>query len=527
MLPEDELDFEDFGDLGDIEGPELTNEELEALEQELRAENASLLTELEEDKTTEKATPTATTAMEEATTTKPAAAETQKESQDTANNTLEEGETPNDSPTTPSKPSESQHRSSNQQHQHQPAFNNYNNYKNSGFYGHQSPMPMNNMFPQYPPFSNRIYVNPKFNKSGASQQMQLQQEQQRKFMELEAHRMRLIQRQMQLQQQQQQQEQQRLAELDQKRREAAENLKRKREQRNAESGEKRMRSDETNKHSDDRAAKRLERFAQSPAGGISIKGVAAAAARHNGTLPPRNIPYQPPNERRVSIERRVSTPYDRKPSITSRLGKPGNPPTPAQPASATFTPNKNSSASITATPVLPIVTNGKSNTLIITGLSKDAKVQDIRNMANGANDVKMDSNATSATVVFPSVESAVTFRRKYNRPNAMLLRLLHLFTTTIQSITNMASSSTTVVENQYQFDHFYSQLTESKDRNSQIETLVITNAKVSNDQLENLRKHLINLKDLSYTIPAVEDDHDDEEDSDEGACRCCRNDRYE
>lgn len=87
------------------------------------------------------------------------------------------------------------------------------------------------MFPQYPPFSNRIYVNPKFNKSGNSQQMQLQQQQQRKFIELEAHRMLLIQRQMQLQQQQ---EQQRLTELDQKRREAAENMKRKREQRNAE-----------------------------------------------------------------------------------------------------------------------------------------------------------------------------------------------------------------------------------------------------------------------------------------------------
>ncbi|GAN10462.1 hypothetical protein MAM1_0358d10003 [Mucor ambiguus] len=88
------------------------------------------------------------------------------------------------------------------------------------------------------------------------------------------------------------------------------------------------------------------------------------------------------------------------------------------------------------------------------------------------------------------------------------------------------ASNTTVIENQHQFDHFYSRLTESKDKYSQIETLVITNAKVSNDQLENLRKHLISLKDLNYTIPAVED-NDDEEDSDEGACRCCRNDRYE
>lgn len=96
-----------------------------------------------------------------------------------------------------------------------------------------------------------------------------------------------------------------------------------------------------------------------------------------------------------------------------------------------------------------------------------------------------------------------------------------------QSIINM-TSNTTVIENQQEFDYFYSQITESQDKHSKIETLVITNAKVSNDQLENLRKHLINLKDLNYTIPVEQDDDDDdEEDSDAGACRCCRNDRYE
>lgn len=89
------------------------------------------------------------------------------------------------------------------------------------------------------------------------------------------------------------------------------------------------------------------------------------------------------------------------------------------------------------------------------------------------------------------------------------------------------ASSTTVIENQQQFDHFYSHITESKDKNLQIETLIIINAIVSNDQLENLRKHLINLKDLNYTIPSEESDNDDGEDSDGGACRCCRNDRYE
>lgn len=153
-------------------------------------------------------------------------------------------------------------------------------------------------------------------------------------------------------------------------------------------------------------------------------------------MQPRNIPYQPPNERKVSspYDRKISTPYDRKPlnqyekpSITSRLGKPGNSAATSVASTATkvvtakvaAVPNKNSPASITATPILPIVTNGKSNTLIIKGLSKDTKEQDIRNMANGisggAHAIKLNQDTNSATVVFPSVESAVTFRRKYNR----------------------------------------------------------------------------------------------------------------
>lgn len=40
MLTDDELDFDDFGDLGEVEGPELTNEELEKqLELEFDLEN--------------------------------------------------------------------------------------------------------------------------------------------------------------------------------------------------------------------------------------------------------------------------------------------------------------------------------------------------------------------------------------------------------------------------------------------------------------------------------------------------------
>ncbi|CEP07881.1 hypothetical protein [Parasitella parasitica] len=289
------------------------------------------------------------------------------------------------------------------------------------------------MFPQYPPFSNRIYVNPKFNKGtvGASQHMQLQQQQQQQqFMEMEAQRMLLMQRQMQLLQQ----EQKRLAELDQKRREATEIMRQKQLQKNAEvkmllkstllcplltvrhqSGEKRPRPVDSNY---DRAAKRQERFAPSPTGGITIKGVAAA---RNNSLPPENISYQPPNERRVSspYERKSTASFDRKPyekpSITSRLGNTAN----SAVSKASIAPNKNSSALITATPVLPIVTNGKSNILIIKGLGKDTKEQDIRSMTNeingGVHEIKLDSNTNSATVSFSSVESAVTFRRKYNR----------------------------------------------------------------------------------------------------------------
>lgn len=36
-------------------------------------------------------------------------------------------------------------------------------------------------------------------------------------------------------------------------------------------------------------------------------------------------------------------------------------------------------------------------------------------MAKGAQDIKVDSDTKTVTVVFPTVEDAVTFRRKYNR----------------------------------------------------------------------------------------------------------------
>lgn len=90
------------------------------------------------------------------------------------------------------------------------------------------------------------------------------------------------------------------------------------------------------------------------------------------------------------------------------------------------------------------------------------------------------------------------------------------------------SNTTTIIDSQPQFEQFYSRITENKDNiNSQIQTLTITNVKVSKDQLEVLRKYLTNLKDLNYSTPTEDDDGEDD-DSDEGAsCRCCRDDRYE
>ncbi|KAG2201489.1 hypothetical protein INT46_010105, partial [Mucor plumbeus] len=88
------------------------------------------------------------------------------------------------------------------------------------------------------------------------------------------------------------------------------------------------------------------------------------------------------------------------------------------------------------------------------------------------------------------------------------------------------SNTTITIDSQPQFEQFYSQVTETKDNiNSQIQTLTILNVKVSDDQLKVLHKHLTNLKDLNYITP-TEDDEGDDDDSDEGACRCCRNDRY-
>lgn len=84
------------------------------------------------------------------------------------------------------------------------------------------------MFP-YPQFSNRIYVNPKFNGGAQVNQQQLLQQQQqmaqhRQYMEMEAKRMALLQHQQQLLV-----HKSRAAELDKKRKETAEMMRKRKE----------------------------------------------------------------------------------------------------------------------------------------------------------------------------------------------------------------------------------------------------------------------------------------------------------
>ncbi|CEP07880.1 hypothetical protein [Parasitella parasitica] len=147
MLPDDELDFEDFGDLGDVDGPELTNEELEALEQELRDENASSLNQVDQGEQNKKAAQETATAAAKAPlkTSAPTTATSvalEKKEENTVNNNLEEGETLNDARPVPNKPGFTQ-----QQQQQLPKFSKYNNnykynaYNRNGFYN-QRPIPM-------------------------------------------------------------------------------------------------------------------------------------------------------------------------------------------------------------------------------------------------------------------------------------------------------------------------------------------------------------------------------------------------
>lgn len=100
-------------------------------------------------------------------------------------------------------------------------------------------------------------------------------------------------------------------------------------------------------------------------------------------------------------ENNIKSRVGRTPDITSRLGRPEE------------------KKEVTPSQAIPIVTGGKSNTLTINGFKDDIKEQDIKNMTKdipgGAQDIKINQGDKSVMVVFPSIEAAVTFRRKFNR----------------------------------------------------------------------------------------------------------------
>ncbi|KAG2200212.1 hypothetical protein INT47_009850 [Mucor saturninus] len=373
MLEDDELDFEDFGDLEEYEGQGLTTEELEkqlALEFEEPGEKDAVV-ELDEGEIVEDPTQKA-----------------QPE---------------------PKKPVETHAVKPKQHYNHNPYQQNYYNHPQYT----PDMMPMNNMFP-YPQYSNRIYVNPKFNGGNNQHMLQQQQQlaQQRQFMEMEAKRMTLLQHQQQLLLHKSRQEQ-RAAELDQKRKETAEMMKKRRETKSEPmAGDKRK---ESNSPEPDHEHKRIPR--QSPAGGIAIKGAAAARANQStassSSLSPRNVPYTPPHHHHQQQKQQQQQQQQQhrpengirsrigQSDITSRLGG---------------QQDKHSAASITENShFVPIVTGGKSNTLTVNGFKTEIKEGEIRDMAKDAKDIKIDTDTKTATLVFPTVEAAVTFRRKYNR----------------------------------------------------------------------------------------------------------------
>ncbi|KAI8354621.1 hypothetical protein EDC96DRAFT_516718 [Choanephora cucurbitarum] len=359
MLTDDELDFDDFGDLGEVEGPELTNEELEKqLELEFDLENNF----------TESNSPSATDVEPgEALSTNDPPKEEEQQKSITTESTL-------------NKPSSS----SSLQHQ-KPYPNKYNPRVNNAFYPNQfnfmpNVMAMNQMYmQQFAPFSNRIYVNPKFNQATPQQMMQ------RQYMEMEAQRMMMM--------QQQFQQQPNMDELDRKRRETAEMMRKRKESRE-QAGEKRKRPELS--PTEERAPKRQE-LPLSPAGGISIKGMAAARGIRTLSTPSPRPTVRSTHE---DIKSRLQAP--RKPDILSRLSQPGSRP----------------SEQVMSTPV-PISTSGKSNTVVIQGFDDSVQQRDIVSMAKtmpgGYQDIQFDRQSKQAIVKFSTVETAVTFRRKYNR----------------------------------------------------------------------------------------------------------------
>ncbi|KAI8062368.1 uncharacterized protein B0P05DRAFT_247294 [Gilbertella persicaria] len=346
MLTDDELDFDDFGDLGEVEGTELTTEELEKqLELEFDTGEKEQVPEKSETK------------------------EHEKKQGEESNDGLEPGEQVSSNETFEKKSSPKPYQQKQPHYQQKPFYNNrYNNFYPPNQYKFiPDAMALNQMYAQFPPFSNRIYVNPKFNQGTPQQMMH------RQMMEMEAQRMLMMQQQSSI-------------DLDKKRQETAEMMRKRREAKEKQPGEKRSRAESD----EDRATKRQQIPKPSPAGGISIKGVAAARGIRSSSPPPpppppRNVPYTPP------LKQQHAT----KPSIMSRLSQPDKPSS------------------------VPIATQGKSSTLVIKGFDSSVTKQDIINLTKNVpgelKDIQFNGESKEAIITFSTVEAAVTFRRKYNR----------------------------------------------------------------------------------------------------------------
>lgn len=176
-------------------------------------------------------------------------------------------------------------------------------------------------------------------------------------------------------------------------------------------GEKRMRSESSRteeEQKEERPSKRQE-LPLSPAGGISIKGMAAARGIRSSTTPSRTVVRSAQPE---DIRSRLQPQASPKLNILSRLSQPVS-----RPLSETLSPKSELTQTISS-PV-PISTSGKSNTVVIKGFDDSVQYRDIVSMAKsmpgGYRDITFDSELKQAIIKFSTVETAVTFRRKYNR----------------------------------------------------------------------------------------------------------------
>ncbi|KAI9323484.1 hypothetical protein BX666DRAFT_67029 [Dichotomocladium elegans] len=168
--------------------------------------------------------------------------------------------------------------------------------------------------------------------------------------------------------------------------------------------------------------------------GISIKGAAAAAAAAAAaTTTVANSPplqqYQPPHRRRLAgassapssspsprsdslPSARMVNPVAGTPSVLSRVTPRGTKRPSSPPDVKKYEPAAKKAA-------IPIQTAGKSATITIANVSSNVSENDIMGLAKSIpgriENVKLDKSAKKAIVAFDSPESAVIFRRQYNR----------------------------------------------------------------------------------------------------------------